>query len=242
MMVLYLEGDRCSPKYVVAALEGAAIQWRAPQRPPPEYAEYDAVILSDYPASTLGPRAAQAIAAAVHEGLGLLMVGGWSSFGRGGYARSPLAEVLPVEVEDGDDRHASPSGCYPWKLEEHPILGGLDWSRPPVLCGYNRLVPKPAAEVVLEAREAALTPEGPHVARRGAPLLVLGGHGQGRVVAFAGDLAPHWSGGLTDWGESTVAGPEGEEVGSAYVALLAQMIRWAARPRPRVGQARVERL
>jgi uncharacterized membrane protein len=228
LRICYLEGDKCSTKYLLGAFAAAGIE----VEPEPRWRGCDAVMLSDYGAERLGVDAARALVRDVASGLGLVMVGGWRSFGRGGYARSPLAEALPVTMLDGDDRHASVAGCYPVPIGPHAILGALDWSRPPVLCGHNQLTPKPAAHVVLEAREAALTPEGPRVNVRGAPLLVAGGVGEGRVVAYAGDLAPHWSGGLTDWGESAVPGPEGEEMGTAYVAFVAQMVRWAARAAP----------
>jgi uncharacterized membrane protein len=226
--LLYLEGDACSRKYLLGALRAAGIAVEAPRGPPDELASYDVALLSDFEAPALGDDAAEAMVEAVRAGLGLVMVGGWTSFGRGGYARSPLAQALPVEVEDGDDRQAAVRGVFPVKMADHPVLGNLDWARAPLICGYNRVRPKPAAEVALRTSD-------------GAALLVLGGIGQGRTAAYASDLAPHWSGGMTDWGESSLPGPEGEEVGTAYVAFLAQLVRWCARPRPQQGQERVER-
>ena len=34
----------------------------------------------------------------VREGAGLMMIGGYHSFGPGGYRETPLADVLPVEI------------------------------------------------------------------------------------------------------------------------------------------------
>jgi uncharacterized membrane protein len=74
------------------------------------------------------------------------------------------------------------------------------------------------------------------------PLLVVGTYPpgrrgltgkQGRVCAFATDAAPHWVGGLVDWGNSRVIaqGPGARpiEVGNWYAELLANMINWTAR-------------
>ena len=60
----------------------------------------------------------------------------------------------------------------------HPVLGGTpsDW---PELLGYNKLIAKPGATVVVWADED--------------PMLVVGEYGQGRTAAFASDLAPHWA-------------------------------------------------
>ena len=63
-------------------------------------------------------------------------------------------------------------------MPEHPIAAGLGGEWPGVL-GYNRLIPKPGAEVI-----AALNDD---------PMIVAGRYGAGRVVAYATDCAPHWS-------------------------------------------------
>lgn len=61
---------------------------------------YRAVILEDVPLAALPVGAADALAAYVRElGGGLLMTGGRSSFGPGGYYRSPIEDVLPVSME-----------------------------------------------------------------------------------------------------------------------------------------------
>ena len=36
------------------------------------------------------------------KGAGLIMLGGHSSFGAGGWADTPLAEILPVQIHPGD--------------------------------------------------------------------------------------------------------------------------------------------
>ena len=61
---------------------------------------FRAVILEDIPAEDLRPGSLTSLARYVrHLGGGLLMTGGQASFGRGGYHRSVVEEVLPVTME-----------------------------------------------------------------------------------------------------------------------------------------------
>ena len=61
------------------------------------YSGEDAVVLNDVSASQLGVGQIAALNEAVRdEGLGLVVLGGQHSFSLGGYARSPLQQVLPL--------------------------------------------------------------------------------------------------------------------------------------------------
>ncbi|MBN9622086.1 MAG: cytoplasmic protein [Actinobacteria bacterium] len=158
-------------------------------------AEYDAVIISDVGAnsfllsdetflrSEVTTNRLAEIAAYVESGGGLVMVGGYLSFtgidGRARYAESPLAEVLPVEMLDHDDRVEVPQGIVPEVAAAgHAALGRVsdEWPR---LLGYNRLRAKEDATVVATVGED--------------PLLVVSEFGRGRTAAFASDCAPHWA-------------------------------------------------
>ena len=155
---------------------------------------YAAVVLSDVGSNTMllsrrtfidGQPAVdrlQLIADYVANGGGLLMVGGYMSFsgleGKARFWASPLADVLPVIMETGDDREERPSGVQPVVIDtSHPIMQGVadEW---PVLLGFNRLKPRPSCEVLATCDDY--------------PLLVVGTHGAGRVAAFASDMGPHW--------------------------------------------------
>ena len=73
-----------------------------------EPGKYDVYIIGSVHASVFGPDQLKAIAQAVNRGAGFLMIGGTQSFGPGGYASTPLAEILPVvtlptEVARGND-------------------------------------------------------------------------------------------------------------------------------------------
>jgi len=60
---------------------------------------YDAVLINNVPSERVAPAAQDAMAEYVRRGGSLAMVGGDSSFGLGGYADSPLAEVMPVTMK-----------------------------------------------------------------------------------------------------------------------------------------------
>ncbi len=62
------------------------------------------------------------------------------------------------------------------------------------------------------------------------PALVVGTYGQGRTAAFLSDVAPHWVGGLVDWGPDRVTaqavGGPAVEVGSDYARFWTQLLAW----------------
>lgn len=169
----------------------AATQFPATEE---ELSAYDAVVLSDIGANTLllgaatflrgqaRPNPLLSLARWVNGGGALLMVGGYLSFqgieGKANYARSPLAEVLPVLMETGDDRQETPQGVAPAVVNSrHPVIDRLEQTWPQIL-GFQRVVAKPQAETL--------------VAIDGHPLVVVGAAGQGRTMAFTSDMGPHW--------------------------------------------------
>jgi uncharacterized membrane protein len=187
-----------------------------PYTPEQLHAGYDVVILSDLPADSLllphavfvqgerRPNRTASLARFVEEGGGLLMIGGYMSFsgfdGRARYASTALADALPVEISHYDDRIELPEGVNPTLVHEHEILDGFadPW---PYFLGYNRVVPKRDAEVLLNA---------------GAdPLLVIGTHGRGRTGAFTSDCSPHWG------SPEFMAWPH-------YAAFWSRLVNWLA--------------
>lgn len=197
---------------------------------------HGAYVLSDYPAGNFQRADFATLLDAVKAGAGLLMIGGWESFhgAKGEYHDSPLAAALPVAMGTADDRVNCPQPCVVEKLCDHPIVAGLGWNRPPCVGGYNRVKAKAGATEVLAARHLKVVARG---RRRydtecgdSSALLVVGQYGAGRTAAFASDVAPHWVGGLVDWGDSRVTarapGAEQIEVGCHYAALFARLVRW----------------
>lgn len=65
-----------------------------------ELSRYSAVVLENVPADQIGHVGMETLAAWVKEtGSGLMMTGGRSSYGPGGYYKSPLEPILPVSME-----------------------------------------------------------------------------------------------------------------------------------------------
>jgi len=182
-----------------------------------DLSQFDCVILSDIGANTLLlhpdtfvrslslPNRLETIRDYVAEGGGLVMVGGYLTFqgieAKGQYAGTAVEEALPVTLSRYDDRVEVPNGITPGAVDpSHPILSGIggDW---PDLLGYNRLSPKPNADII---------------ARVGSdPLIACGAYGKGRSVAFASDCGPHWA-------------PPGFVQWDGYARLWTGIVDWAS--------------
>ncbi len=160
-----------------------------------ELASYGAVILSDIGANSIllapqtfersqpAPDRLAAVEQYVRGGGGLLMIGGYLSFagieGKARYHGTPVEDVLPVQIAAVDDRVEVPQGIIPAPaVPGHPVLRGVPepW---PALLGYNRVTPRPDADVVVRCG--------------GDPLVACGQYHGGRSAVFTSDCAPHWA-------------------------------------------------
>ncbi|MDA8237896.1 MAG: glutamine amidotransferase [Chloroflexi bacterium] len=157
-------------------------------------AAYDVIILSDIGANSFllpqdtwlhGRSRTNRLALLadwVRAGGGLMMAGGYLSFqgfqARANFARSPIAEVLPVAMSDYDDRVEAPQGIHPAIADpDHPI--GRAWRpNPPAILGYNRVAVKPGTRVVATVGEDVL--------------IAAAEHGAGRAAVWTSDIGPHW--------------------------------------------------
>jgi uncharacterized membrane protein len=162
---------------------------------PEALSQYACVMLSDIGANTLSlhpdtfvrskvlPNRLHSLRDYVANGGGLVMIGGYLTFqgieGKAMYAGTAVEEALPVTLMRHDDRVEAPQGAIPHVADPgHPIVAGLP-EKWPALLGYNHVAAKPDAEVLVRAG--------------GDPLLVVGGFGKGRGVAFTSDCGPHWA-------------------------------------------------
>jgi uncharacterized membrane protein len=160
--------------------------------------EWDAVLLSDIGANTLllhpdvwlhsrtFPNRLKALRDYVAAGGGVGMIGGYYSFqginGGARYRGTALETALPVSIHPYDDRIEVPEGFSPVvSAPGHALLEGVAGAMPPLL-GLNEVVAKAGATTLF----AAPASEGGH------PLLVIGGHGAGRTLAWTTDIGPHW--------------------------------------------------
>lgn len=160
-----------------------------------ELEQFDAVILSDIGANSLllsprvfaegktAPNRLHLLRDWVRDGGALLMAGGYLSFqgfqAKANYAGTAIEEVLPVSMFRWDDRVETPEGTHGQVLAPmHPIVADLDEHWPPLL-GYQQLVAKPGAEVLVRVGDD--------------PLLTVWEYGRGRAAAYASDISPHWA-------------------------------------------------
>lgn len=212
LKVLYLEGTpRIEQKFLRRSLDASPdmqvdflrIDARERGTRPTDLAErfapgaYDVYMLGDLDSTAFEPAELEQLAQAVERGAGLIMLGGYHSFGPGGYGGSALAEVLPIEFDRferqnfdepirGDLHLAGPLQMLPTRIGLTQNLMRLDasgeaaWQRLPPLEGANRFVGVAFGANILAATST------------GEPLLVAKDYGRGRVLAFAADSTWRW--------------------------------------------------
>ncbi|ARN56697.1 glutamine amidotransferase [Sedimentisphaera salicampi] len=197
---------------------------------------YKAVVLSDYPSSNFTASQLEKLAEMVKDGTGLIMIGGWESFQGldGNYSSTPLADILPVNISDSDDRMNVSSPLLISRELPHPVISELPFDKQaPVIGGLNRVTPKPNSEVILRGvKFTASKTESSYTFTQGEsyPLLITGFCGKSRTAAFTSDVAPHWAGPLIDWGDARVNaqadGAEAIEVGNYYTQFFSNILKW----------------
>jgi uncharacterized membrane protein len=155
----------------------------------------------------------------VRDGGGLAMMGGIRSFDSGGYADSPLREVLPVEL-DGKGSYRMKTrarGILTSSGKAHPVTRLLPdpqaneeaWKKMPPLTSLNQVV-RGRGETLLQAAEDG--------AGAGPPLLTVGRFGKGRTLALMSDDIWRWSFGAVGAKES----PQN------HLKLIRHAVRWLA--------------
>ena len=179
--------------------------WPVPLEPLLQRGRYDIFVIGDLDANAIGNAQLKQIADRVSEGAGLVTLAGFHSYGTGGYADGPLADVLPIQMDAARRRQptrgvlspaertarAASQLAGPIKIRitrQHPIvnLGGSDpqavWNSLPDLPGATDLV---GVKVATGVQSLLETPDG-------KPLLVVGGFGRGRVASLAIDETYRW--------------------------------------------------
>lgn len=196
--------------------------------------QYNVIILSDYPSAMLTSEVQRELVRKVERGTGFLMVGGWGSFRGydGHYERTLLKNVLPVSCLLKDDRvNAFQGAVIGSPLAAHVFSERLDFSCPPIIGGYNKVIAAGNSTVVLTVKRIFIDSSGIHTSEDD-PLLVVGNFGEGKTACFMSDFAPHWSGGLVDWGQKRISlkTPSGNymEVGNYYITFIKSLIKYVA--------------
>jgi uncharacterized membrane protein len=189
----------------------------SPEAYPEILAEYDLFIFSDVEArnfqlhpsffdrSKFGrepltfPDRIRLTVEAIQGGKSALFLGGWLSFngqcGKGGWGRTRLADVLPVECLPYEDLCENTEGFQLQATQAaHPLLAGIDLATAPPILGYNVTKPRSRSELL-----------NPQVLANWSgtsdPALVVAECGRGRVAAYTSDPAPHWGCNLVYWNQ-----------------------------------------
>lgn len=220
--ILYLAGTQrlgggpgIEPRFVRAALQSypdqhvryEQINYRRQQldlRDQLQDGKYDVFLLGNVDYMGLSPDTWQMMADQVGHGAGLAMVGGFHSFGPGGFRNTPLDDVLPIIMGPAErqnfgepprqDMHlpgplrmmllSAGKMLHPMFQLDEESASRLDWKMLPALDGANkfdRLAIKPSSAIIAEADDP-----------QRSPLIVVGTWGEGRTAAVAFDTTWRW--------------------------------------------------
>lgn len=183
---------------------------------------YDAIIFGDIEAAWFTSEQLRSTEAFVSDrGGGFLMIGGLNSFREGGYAGTPIEDLLPVQLTG--ENWAMGIVDHAFLLEpagegiDHPLLrfgstpeeNRAIWSGLPELIGYNRVGGVKPGASVLAIDPGADVLEGSNV------LLAVQRYGRGRSMAFTGFSTWRWQMHLPSEDQS-------------HERFWRQMIRWVA--------------
>jgi uncharacterized membrane protein len=182
--------------------------------------KFDVFIFGDLDSSYIRPQQQEMFVKRVREGAGLIMLGGYHSLGPGGYAGTPLGEVLPVllgsreigQITDSFLPTLTPEGV------RHPIFANIAGffataQNPPKIAGLplldgctrlDRL--RPGASVL------AICPVGGSM-----PLLAVQPLERGRTAVFSGDTTRTWQ-----------QAPRAHNQESPFLRFWGQTVRWLA--------------
>lgn len=157
---------------------------------------FDCIILGDVDFNAIGNEGATRIAELVRNGAGLITMGGYHSYGAGGWSQSALKDILPVQmgtagrntIDSKINLQDQIPGPIPVVLKGNPELLQIDapeknletWRGLKPLLGANRWAGVKNNTVLLA--------ESPNA----DPLIVAGTAGEGRVVSLAFDSTYVW--------------------------------------------------
>jgi uncharacterized membrane protein len=192
---------------------------------------FDAVVLQDFDAQPYHlEKYLSNLERYVRGGGGLVMVGGQNAFVAGGYAGTPLAEVLPVDLDRSRDATSADTSVFgpQWTEEGRaaPLLGPLRQvvgEDLPAMPGANVLGDLRPGGVALWTHPGRKTKSGANM-----PVLAVGDEGDGRAIALGIDGA--WQLEFSDLGARTA--------GRGYAALWDGLLGWLMRD-PRFEDAQM---
>ena len=150
------------------------------------------------------------------RGAGLMVIGGYESFGNSDWQGTPLADILPVEVDTPGqveseiqmEPTAKGLSHYLLRLVEKPDANKELWNRLPKLDGMNRMGQVKKGATVLAERAGSME-----------PVLVGMDYGKGRTLAFGAD---------TTWRWEFLGLPKSTEGIEAHAHFWKQIVYWLA--------------
>ena len=197
-----------------------------------ELFQYKGLILGSVEATFFSQEQQEMIVDFVSErGGGFMMIGGRNSFTGGRYQNTPIADILPVRLEDVDTNFVvEPMGVQITDYGvSHPLMQlnptGEEaitiWDDLPLLTEYNHVAePKDGAIVLAEGV--------PEVGRDRPVLLAYQRYGRGRTMAFTTSSSWRWQMGL-----------DSEDL--THETFWRQMLRWLVSAAPDPVMARAEK-
>jgi len=204
--------------------------------------QYDVLIISDVVLENFTDDDLDNMVEFVTEhGGGFVMVGGMTSFGRGGWNETVVDKILPVDMEgdlDVDNPEyfkweVTPEGfAHPlMQIDEDPVKNRVIWERMPHFYGANRVVRGKPGAIVLAAHPFRENVYGKH------PMLTVQEVGKGRTMAFCPDTTWHWGQDFeTIWGEQ---GIDGNYDNRYYKRFWKNALRWLAQYRAGIPKKNV---
>ncbi len=206
LRLLYLEGKfRYEAKYITQAITTgrrfgvdrrvllSQMHARKPAALPQklrEWLAYHAIIIGDVSASYFTQEQLEIMRELVGKyGKGLCMIGGMRSFGRGGWAGTPVADALGIDLSQSQAQIDQKLKIVPtsegltsqiMRIGEAGEDVGAAWAKLPPLPGANQLSGVKLGAVTL-AKTAA-----------GQPMIVAQQYGKGRSLAIAFDTTWRW--------------------------------------------------
>lgn len=183
--------------------------------------KFDVFIIGDLDASYFKPQQQELIVQRVRSGGGLLTLGGYHALGPGGYAGTPVGDVLPAilggrdigQVNDPFLPLLTPDGT------RHPIFANIAGffptrSGPPKEAG----LPELEGCTRIESVRAGATVLAVHPTEANQmPVLAVQPLDKGRTAVFCGDTTRKWQ-----------QGPRAMDQESPFLRFWGQMVRWLA--------------
>lgn len=179
---------------------------------------YDVIILADVDVEALREDGMELFCRYLENGGGLIVLGGYYSYGLSSVYETRLGEALPVQSRIFD---LNPAGDFsadrvPEKMAglplvparaEGPLTKGLRWESAPSSLWQHNVAPKQGAEVYIYAGAQ--------------PFLITGKYGDGRIACFAGTVLGEPAEGVMPFWEW-----------ESWPELLGRVIAWAAGKTP----------